>query len=141
MYTPTVLGRLLFTRSSPRFIAPQQKRYTSKYMKVIVILVSLFLSSVSIAENICPEPKDKGWDRLPEAAYHPAAVKKSLNNLDRYFSGELIVAEEFIEQNMSTIRGGFLYKEMQELKDDPKYFQYAKESFCKFMEKNAYLVH
>ncbi len=110
-------------------------------MKIMLTLVSLFFSSISIAENICPEPKDKGWDRLPEAAYHPAAVKNALSNLSRYFSGELIVAEEFIEQNISTIRGGFLYKEIQETKDDLEYFQYAKEGFCEFIDKNAYLVH
>jgi hypothetical protein len=77
-------------------------------MKIIVMLVSLLLSSISFAENFCPEPKDNAWDRLPEATFHPAAVIEALSLLERYFSGELIVAEEFIEQNMNTIRGGFL---------------------------------
>jgi len=110
-------------------------------MKIVVILISFLLSPISIAENICPEPKDKSWDRLSEAAFHPAAAVQALNNLKRYFNGEIIVAPEFIEQNMNTIQGAFIYKDMQDYKSDPEFYKNAKQEFCKFLEKNAYLVH
>jgi hypothetical protein len=110
-------------------------------MKFLVILITFLLSPVSIAENICPEPKDNSWDRLPEAAFHPAAAVQALSNLKRYFTGEIIVAPEFIEQNMNTIQGAFIYKNLQDFKNDPEFYKKSKQDFCKFIEKNAYLVH
>lgn len=101
----------------------------------------IIFSNAAFAENICPTEEHPQWDKMQESHFSQAKALEKLEELKKVFNGETEVAEEFIWQANTILRGSFLLQEVHRLKDSPEYLVYAKADFCDFMAKYAYLVH
>ena len=107
-----------------------------------ISLIIFGLSHIVQAEDkVCPAAENQPWDKMEESAFSKEASKKQLQALEKLFSGEIKVAEEFIHQSNLVLEGAYYRMEVDTWKDDPKNYKYAKERFCKFMAERAYLVH
>ncbi|MGH1441792.1 MAG: hypothetical protein ACRBBR_16885 [Cellvibrionaceae bacterium] len=112
-------------------------------MKALFIAFALIsFSHASLAEKlIYPAFKKQSWDKMEEKAFSKEAAIEQLKILNKLFSGEIEVAEEFIHQSNLILEGASYRMEVDIWKKDSKNYKYAKERFCKFMAERAYLVH
>ena len=108
----------------------------------ITVLLILMGSSFAHADGeICPSYKPKVWDQLNESAFSKEAVKKQIKSLNKYFDGEIEVADEYLYHSLMIIKGGYFRNEVDKWKNDSFNYEHAKKTFCEFMENEARIVH
>ncbi|NMR28091.1 hypothetical protein HH219_21680 [Pseudoalteromonas sp. NEC-BIFX-2020_015] len=109
-----------------------------------LIVLCLFLSNSCFAvEQVkyCPDFKPKSWEQMKESEFSKEAAKEQLRLLNQYFNGEIEVAEEFLYQANIILEGSFLKNELLYWQKQPEGYEAARQRFCKFLEKKAWLVH
>lgn len=108
---------------------------------ITIILITFTFSTISAEETVCPVTGKAPWDKMKESDFSKEKVIVQLDKLKKYFSGNEVVAEEFIYQSMLVIEGGALREGVKYWKKHPKNSKHSKKLFCEFMAKKAYLVH
>ena len=114
-------------------------------MKNIVVIIILLLNStiLNAEEFLCPFKGNENWEKIKEIDFSKEKVNTHLIEFQKWFNGNNVVAEEYMEQSLIIIEGGVLRQSIEYWKRE-KNSQNVKiwtTRFCEFMEKKAYLVH
>ena len=91
--------------------------------------------------SICPKQTNELRNRIKEREFTVYKAEKQLKELGEVFKGDIIVAPEFIETSFIILEGAYLRKVAIDAKGDKGRYVYAKNEFCEFLSKRAYLVH
>ena len=110
---------------------------------IITFLLLFFILSANAEETICPVKENAPWDKMKESDFTKEKVILKIEKLQKYFNGEDIVAEEFINQSLLVIKGGALRQSIEYWKKqgNQQNTKYWTQQFCEFMANKAYLVH